>query len=60
MSRVAYDIPGAAEASGVSRRAIEMAISDGSLTARKCEEKPLVTHADLCRWVDGMTVWKAT
>ena len=59
MGRVAYDILGAAEASGVSRRAIELAIRDGALEARKCEESPIITHTALCEWVDGLDLWSS-
>lgn len=48
---IAYTIPGAAEASGVSPDVIRRAIRAGNLTARYPTSRPVVLADDLRAWL---------
>ena len=52
--KLAYDIPGAVEASGQSRTGIYAAIKTGALVARKRNSRTLILADDLRRWLEAL------
>jgi hypothetical protein len=51
MDRVAYPLPEAARAAGVSRTRIFEAVRNKELTIRKAGRASIVTHDDLMAWI---------
>jgi hypothetical protein len=51
---LAYDIPGAVEASGQSRSGIYEAIKAGKLIARKRGFRTVILADDLRRWLESL------
>ena len=58
MTRISFDLRGAAEASSLSVRALQYAIDEGSLTAHYYNSKPLIHHEDLDAYVKALPTSK--
>lgn len=55
---ISYDLEGAARAIGQSVDTIKKAIAKGDITPRYPNRKPLIGHADLLAWFNGLPVDK--
>lgn len=53
LPKLAYSVTEAAQATGVSKRTIRDAISDGTLPARKRGRRWIIPALALYRWVGG-------
>lgn len=53
---ISYNLDGAAEAAGVSRKTIERAIRAGDLVAHYPTSRPLILPEDLRRWVTSAPI----
>lgn len=53
MSKLAYSIPEAAEATGYGETTIKEAIKAGDLIPRYANRKPVIPTGELERWIDS-------
>jgi hypothetical protein len=53
-SKIAYTIPQAVQASGLSRSSLYVAIAVGALQARKCGARTLILGTDLRRYLRSL------
>lgn len=60
MSAISYDLTGAAEASGMSVRSLQVAISEGRLPVHYAGRKPLVLATDLAAFVAALPTERAS
>ncbi|MEU3847154.1 hypothetical protein AB0E44_09175 [Micrococcus terreus] len=54
MSKLAYSLEEAEEATGYSQRTLRRAIADSHLVARYANSKPVITADELRRWLDSL------
>lgn len=54
MSKVAYSIEEAAEASGYSTDTIRRAIRNSDMTARYANSKPVILATELTEWLESL------
>jgi hypothetical protein len=57
---IAFSIPGAVRASGLSRSMIYAALKDGRLTARKAGARTIIEDAELRRFIAGLPTMHVT
>jgi hypothetical protein len=57
-TKIAYTIPQAVQASGLSRSSLYIAIANGSLHARKCGARTLILDSDLRRFLQSLPLAK--
>lgn len=55
---IAYNLDGAAAATGLSLTTIKNAVRANELTARFAGTKPLIGHADLLEWFNALPLDK--
>jgi predicted DNA-binding transcriptional regulator AlpA len=53
-SSLAYTIPGAVAATGLSRSTLYGAITKGELKARKCGKRTIILDSDMRRWLESL------
>ena len=51
---VAYTIPDAARAVGLSKSAFDRHLAAGDITRRYPNSKPIISHAELVEWVESL------
>jgi excisionase family DNA binding protein len=56
---IAFTIPGAVAASGMSRTAIYEALKRGRITAVKCGKRTLINYASLSEYLASLPAYKA-
>ena len=59
LAKLAYTIPQAVEASGISRSSIYLAIASGRLAARKAGKRTLIQDRELRRFLAGLPTFVA-
>lgn len=54
VAKLAYSLAEAAEATGYSKRTIQLAVEHNDLVARYANSKPVIETAELQRWVRSL------